>query len=390
VGKAIESVLQQSFQDFEIIVIDDASRDATWDVISDYDDPRIRTFRHETNRGAHNTLNEGIALARGDYIAVLNSDDVYYPERLARAKDCLDRNPALAACFTHYDFIDHEGKVSRHADAIQPESAFLPDPGFPVGDESSHTDRQVIRLLCGNYLHTTSNLVGRRAAIERVGPFRSYRYVHDHDFFLRLCHAYPIEWMQDCLLGYRFHETNTLAENAVASVTETAAMLADFLLTHELAFLQGPLQETIVNHLLKHFNAYGADRLVLLLLLSGRWQRLPSHSDSTINIDPKKFGSLSPGMAQFIQAGRAEGQLLWQESQTTKWWQEAGRLSDQLQFAQQELWDTKQELWDTQQELWRLQQESTWWHTKYSQTYDAKLRSLSKTLLAPFMKTKGD
>jgi glycosyltransferase involved in cell wall biosynthesis len=76
------SVLAQTLGDLELIVIDDASRDGTWDAIQSIRDPRLRAFRHKDNQGAHVTLNEGLGLASGDFLAILNSDDAFHPERL--------------------------------------------------------------------------------------------------------------------------------------------------------------------------------------------------------------------------------------------------------------------------------------------------------------------
>jgi glycosyltransferase involved in cell wall biosynthesis len=81
---ALHSVLAQTLGDLELIVIDDASRDGTWDAIQSIRDPRLRAFRHKDNQGAHVTLNEGLGLASGDFLAILNSDDAFHPERLER------------------------------------------------------------------------------------------------------------------------------------------------------------------------------------------------------------------------------------------------------------------------------------------------------------------
>ena len=82
IAQAIDSALAQSV-DLELIVIDDGSRDRTADIIAAYDDPRIR-FVRQANAGSHATINRGIAMARGRYVAILNSDDRFHPERLAR------------------------------------------------------------------------------------------------------------------------------------------------------------------------------------------------------------------------------------------------------------------------------------------------------------------
>ena len=83
VGEAIESVLTQTFGDFEFIIIDDGSTDNTADVISSYKDERIQ-YHYQQNQDAYNAINNGMAKARGELIAILNSDDVYLPNRFER------------------------------------------------------------------------------------------------------------------------------------------------------------------------------------------------------------------------------------------------------------------------------------------------------------------
>jgi len=89
VGAAVESVLGQSCADLELIVIDDGSRDRTGEVVQSYTDPRL-SYYHQENQDAYNTINRGLGLARGEYTAILNSDDVYALNRLQRLVECRD------------------------------------------------------------------------------------------------------------------------------------------------------------------------------------------------------------------------------------------------------------------------------------------------------------
>ncbi len=83
VGAAIESVLEQSYQNFEIVIIDDGSTDQTAKVVQSYKDSRIK-YLYQDNQDAYNTINRGMGLAKGDFIAILNSDGIYAPNRLKR------------------------------------------------------------------------------------------------------------------------------------------------------------------------------------------------------------------------------------------------------------------------------------------------------------------
>jgi glycosyltransferase involved in cell wall biosynthesis len=93
VGEAIESVLAQTFEDFEFIIINDGSPDQTENVIQKYADPRIRYYSQE-NQGAHHALNRGIELSRGEYLSIINSDDLYHRERLHTLRDTATRTGA--------------------------------------------------------------------------------------------------------------------------------------------------------------------------------------------------------------------------------------------------------------------------------------------------------
>jgi glycosyltransferase involved in cell wall biosynthesis len=374
VRAAVESVLGQTYDNLELIAIDDASSDATWEVLQSFTDARVHLYRHDANQGAHATLNEALALAKGEIIAILNSDDVYYPERLQTAVSCLAGNRSLGACFSRYDFIDETGSVVRDSDSLARE---FPDAARDLGPAAKALDGhelQVLSLLARNYVHTTSNLVCRREVFEHVGQFRGYRYVHDHDFFLRLCQRYPVEVIQENLLGYRFHATNTLAESAVASVAETAAMLAEFFLTQELKPMRQshPAFLEVLGYLLRNLRAYGADRLVLLLVLAeaDRPQRseipmfLPWALDDTIR---HQVGTLRDN-------DRAVDDLRWQKAQTTKWWEETQKCHAKRSRAISKLWETRRSLRWSEQQL-------AWWRDRYQRTLTARIRRALRSLL---------
>jgi len=98
VGAAIESILGQTYRDFELIIIDDHSRDATWEIIAGYAgrDPRVKAVRNEKNLGISGALNRGLALARGKYVAKMDADDWSYPDRLEKQIGFMEKNPQVA------------------------------------------------------------------------------------------------------------------------------------------------------------------------------------------------------------------------------------------------------------------------------------------------------
>lgn len=109
-AQAIDSVLAQTFEDFELLVIDDASTDGSLTCIQRYQDPRIRVVRHPQNLGQVASLNEGLALARAPYVARLDQDDALLPDRLQRQVAELDRRPDVDIVGSWVCYINAEGR----------------------------------------------------------------------------------------------------------------------------------------------------------------------------------------------------------------------------------------------------------------------------------------
>lgn len=219
IGTAIESVLNQSFTDLELIIVNDGSRDSTEQVICGFCDPRIRYFSQE-NQGAHNALNFGVSQARGRYLAIINSDDVYQKERMAELLALLEQSGAKLA-FSDLVITD---------DKLKP----LP-PTYPIVawfervKAVYHQSGSLLHsLLSGNWVVTTSNLFMETEFARTVGPFADYRYTHDYDFILRAFTRFEPESIVHCdqkLLLYRLHQCNTVKENFINLQRETLAVL---------------------------------------------------------------------------------------------------------------------------------------------------------------------
>jgi glycosyltransferase involved in cell wall biosynthesis len=103
--QAIDSILSQTFRDFEFLIINDGSTDATVEIITSYTDTRIRLIHNDTNLGLIATLNRGLDLAYGEYIARMDCDDISLPKRLAKQVSFMDRNSDVGICGTWIQFI---------------------------------------------------------------------------------------------------------------------------------------------------------------------------------------------------------------------------------------------------------------------------------------------
>lgn len=201
IAQAIGSVLAQTVEDMELIVIDDASPDASNDIISGFKDRRILHIPLPTNVGACEAMNIGLRRASSPLIAVCNSDDAWEPHKLRRQLDVLERDPNLAAVFSDVSWMDARGQV------ISEDSCPLAGI-FTRENRSRHA--WLKRLVeSGNCLCHPSVLI-RRAAYETCGYYDPYlRQLPDYDMWLRLVQRHDIHVMPDKLIRFRVHDSNT-------------------------------------------------------------------------------------------------------------------------------------------------------------------------------------
>ncbi|CAL1241801.1 glycosyltransferase family 2 protein [Candidatus Methylocalor cossyra] len=187
---AIESILGQTFTDFEFLIIDDGSTDSSVEICSSYRDPRIRLLSNGHNLGLIATLNRGLELARGEYIARMDCDDISLPERLERQLAFLNRHPDVGLCGTWFE------RFYRN------ESIILKPP----------TDDRLIRffLLFDNaFAHNT--IVMRKDFVQRYGLRYDpeYKYSEDYEFWVRCAQHTKVANIPEVLVRYRFHPENT-------------------------------------------------------------------------------------------------------------------------------------------------------------------------------------
>lgn len=232
IAAALESVLCQSLPAAEIIVIDDGSTDASAAVVERYAErhANIRLSRHP-NRGAHSAINAGIGMARGEYVAILNSDDIYTSDRLRECAEILTHRDDIAAAASGLEFIDDDGGTV-HNPWYEQAHAFYKE----IADLG-------LALANGNFIMSTSNLVLRRSVFAEIGTFHGLRYAHDLDFLLRLVVAGArIHLIDRPLLRYRLHATNTIKENHRNVRVEWASAVSCF--AYALFARRAPAPET--------------------------------------------------------------------------------------------------------------------------------------------------
>lgn len=256
---ALESVFNQTYPPVEVIVIDDGSSDHSAEVARRMCDgyPGAKLFK-QTNMGAHHTINTLIRRASQPIVSILNSDDTYHPMRLER---CLNqmRDSSQKIITTAIEFINADGNHIENRwydDAV----AFW-----------SCIANTSLALLNGNIFMSTSNLVMHRSLFRDIGYFRDFRYAHDLDFFIRaLSKGHIFEFNPDPLLNYRYHPTNTIAENHIKVRAELAYICTSVLHDHPEGLLEGMQQWDYVNKLAEIMHKHQLSQSGLLILSTMR------------------------------------------------------------------------------------------------------------------------
>ena len=197
--EAIDSALNQTFTDFELIIWDDASSDDSWEIIQGYQDPRIKAFRNDVQRRGIYGINKAISeVAQGEYIAIHHSDDVWEPEKLEKQVAFLDSHADIGAVFTN-------------ALAIDEESAPFKDEGhfyFKVFDQPNRSRHEWLRHFFekGNALCHPSVLI-RKQCYEDCGLYRyGLGQLGDFDMWVRLALQYEIYVLPEKLVRFRVRE----------------------------------------------------------------------------------------------------------------------------------------------------------------------------------------
>lgn len=225
IAQALDSVILQKYRPLELIIIDDGSRDGSCEIIKQHL-PKIKSagidvrFIARENRGAHITLNEGLNLAKGEWLTILNSDDYYLPDRFSILIKEAERTKSE---FVFSDVV-HVDEKNRKAPDVHPFRSWYvaslkrtyPTTGFQLLDDN-------VAITSGNFIFT-------KKLFQAVGPFRDYVLIHDYDFILRaLIRTEPL-WVHQELLAYRVHSANTISGHSYLQAQEGPQVASDLIL----------------------------------------------------------------------------------------------------------------------------------------------------------------
>ena len=204
VRRALDSVVAQTLADLEIVVVDDGSRDETGTLLDEFAARCAScevTVIHQPNEGAHAAINRGLAHARGEFVAIINSDDAYAPARLETLLAAM-RERCCDFAFSGTRFIDDdEAEIAgdnAYVEQLRDGIARCRTSGNPLP-----------ALLQTNVAISTGNFVFRRTLLERTGGFAAFRVCHDWDFILAASYFTPLAFVHEPLYDYRVHQGNT-------------------------------------------------------------------------------------------------------------------------------------------------------------------------------------
>ncbi len=186
--EAVESILAQSFTDFELIIVEDGSTDNSLDVINSFTDSRIQVLYNNGNQGIVYTRNRGMAAARGRYIAPFDADDIAHPEKFTKQIQFLEENPGYGLLGTWAKLIDKNGKRLRKKWKVNAPPERIP----PI-------------LLFRNYF-VQSSVVLRREAIPPGGYEKGFDAVEDYRMWTQIASKWKVWNYPEYLVKYRIHE----------------------------------------------------------------------------------------------------------------------------------------------------------------------------------------
>ncbi|MFQ5824313.1 MAG: glycosyltransferase [bacterium] len=199
ISSAIQSVRDQTFKDLELLLVDDASTDGSLKEVEHHlTDQRVRLFRNTRNLGIPATKNKALRMAKGPYIAFLDQDDIWLPNKIETQLSILEQQDKIGLIASAVYFINKHGQVI----------------GKKVLDiQEAQPPLQVKRLLLGNFITNSSAMV-RRSCIDKIGYFNeNLRGSDDYDMWVRIAEYYGIYYLKRILIKKRIHSSNFSEKN---------------------------------------------------------------------------------------------------------------------------------------------------------------------------------
>lgn len=248
-AESIESVLAQTYANWELIIVNDCSTDNTLAIASDFaaKDARIKVFSNKENLKLPNTLNAGFEHATGEYYTWTSDDNKYKPDALRVMVECLEKNPDAVMVYTNYTTIDSNGNTIELADKLEPKFMFV---GNVVG-------------ACFLY---------RSDAAHKVGLYDANLFLaEDYDYWIRLYEVGEVLHIEDDLYYYRIHG-KSLTETRKNQVDEQTYKVLDkhFRFAYAKSVENGLCNE-FFDHMLNRASAHPEETLKKLLSVNPKY-----------------------------------------------------------------------------------------------------------------------
>jgi len=210
ITEAIDSVLNQTFKDFELIVVDNYSSDNTESVVKSYSDKRIKYFKNQNNGFIGVNRNYGIEKSCGEYIAFLDDDDLWLPEKLERQVELLDSNDELGLVYADSYVIDSSGDLRKGTYFVSRK----PVRGNAFGEMFQYNPIPL------------STAIVRREVLDRVEGFNpGYKICQDYDLWLRIAERYPIDFVEQPLAKFRVHSGSIYQKHTALAYRENLQIM---------------------------------------------------------------------------------------------------------------------------------------------------------------------
>lgn len=194
--EAIDSILSQTFKDFEFLIINDGSTDSSRDIILSYNDPRIRLIDNEKNTGLTRSLNKGLTLAKGEYIARMDADDISTPDRLDKQVAYMDSHPKKALLGGSAIVIDSKGNtMTRWHRPAEPELL------------------RWLLLFDNPFIHSAAMLRSTVLQKNRLSYDYTLSHAQDYDLWQKISQFSSVANLADVVIYRREHEENISARN---------------------------------------------------------------------------------------------------------------------------------------------------------------------------------
>ncbi len=209
IEKAIVSVFEQTYNNIELIVIDDGSTDESNKIISELANNYKFQYIHRENKGLIKTLNEALDLAHGKYFTMLGSDDYFDKYKIEKQVEFFEQNKDCALCYGNVTYINRDDKVLKKGKTKHFKS------GYIFKD-----------LLFKNFIPLPSVMI-KTAIVREVGGFDERFFLEDYPLWLKIAKNYKIGFIKDSLTFYRLHDTN-VSSNLIRMIKEVEAILKDW------------------------------------------------------------------------------------------------------------------------------------------------------------------